>query len=274
MFVKSFAVPEDGYAPAPKAGPNFRRLVSYTSSIDFVHWTTPYRAIVPEPRDEGTLEFYAAGGPIARGGLLIASPRMLRDDLPADPGGPVEGIGYATLVTSRDGEYWERHDGTFMNRNLDPDAFDHAMTWVGCQLIAGDEVWIYYGGYKQGHKINRYTERQIGLAKLRRDGYVSRDAFGADPGRLITPLLRPARAGRLVLNAEASGGGEIQVQVRDRWRKVVPGLGYTDCTPVRGNGLAQPVAWKADLTRLEAAPFHLDFRIANARLYGFEFQDG
>jgi hypothetical protein len=271
MFVKSFAVPEDGWAPAPKAGPHFRRLVSYTTSTDFIHWQTPYRVVVPDERDHGALEFYAAGGPIARGGLLLACPRMLRDDLPADPEGPVEGIGYAALVTSRDGEHWERHDGVFMNRNLNPNAFDHAMTWVGCQLIVGDEVWIYYGGYKQGHKINRYTERQIGLAKLRRDGYVSRDAFGPEGGRLITPLLRPARTGRLTANAEASGG-EVRVQIRDRWRKVVPGFTYEDCAALRGNGLAQAVTWKADLARLGGAPFHLDFRISNARLYGFEFE--
>lgn len=272
MFVKSFAVPEDGWAPAPKAGPNFRRLISYTTSLDFIHWKTPWRVGVPEERDQGTLEFYAAGGPIARGGLLIACPRMLRDDLPADPDGPIEGIGYATLMTSRDGEHWERHDGAFFNRNLDPEAFDHAMTWVGCQVIVGDEVYIYYGGYKQGHKINRYTERQIGLAKLRRDGYVSRGAEGPDPGRLLTPLLLPPnRPRRLTLNAGAARG-EIRAQVRNHWRKVVPGFSYADCAPLRGDGLAQEVNWAGrNLAALDAEPFHLEFRIRDARLYAFEF---
>jgi hypothetical protein len=271
LFVKTFAVPTDGWLPGPKAGSNFRRLVSYTTSVDFVNWKTPWRVVVPEDRDEGTLEFYAVGGTIARGGLLIGCPRMLRDDLPADAAGPIEGIGYSTLVTSRDGEYWERHDGVFLNRSLDPNDFDHAFAWVGCQVIVGDEVYLYYGGYKQGHKVNRYTERQIGLAKLRRDGYVSRDAFGPEPGWLMTPLLRCDRNRQLVVNAEAARG-EIRVQARDRWRKVIPGFAFEDCAPLRGEGLAQPVAWsgRSELGSLATAPFHLEFRILNASLYGFE----
>ena len=38
---------------------------------DFTHWQQPWRVVIPEPRDKGTLEFYSVGGTIARGGLLI-----------------------------------------------------------------------------------------------------------------------------------------------------------------------------------------------------------
>lgn len=37
------------------------------------------------------------------------------------------------------------------------------MTWADCQLVVGDEMFIYYGGYARGHKVERFTERQIGL---------------------------------------------------------------------------------------------------------------
>jgi hypothetical protein len=271
-FIKTPAIPEDGWLQAPKANKNLRRLVSFSVSTDFVRWEMPWRVIVPGERDEGTLEFYAAGGTIARGGLLVGCPRMLRDDLPADPGGPPEGIGYATLVTSRDGESWERHSDVFFNRNLDPESWDHAMTWVGCQLLMADEVYLYYGGYKQGHKINRRSERQLGLAKLRRDGYVSRDAFGPDPGWLMTPLLRSERITALTVSAEASRG-EIRVQVLDHRRQIVPGFSFQECAPLRGDGLRQAVTWSggASVTRLQPDPFHLEFRVTDARLYGFEF---
>src|SRR5205085_1652450 len=51
--VKVHALPEDGYAPAPKAGRIFRRLVGMTTSPDFVHWEKPWRILVPDAKDDG-----------------------------------------------------------------------------------------------------------------------------------------------------------------------------------------------------------------------------
>jgi len=271
VFVKTFAVPEDGLAPAPRAGKTLRRLVSFSTSQDFIHWETPFRVIVPDERDSGTLEFYAVGGTIARGGLLIGCPRMLRDDLPAEPSGAPDGIGYSTLVTSRDGEYWERHSDVFFERDPRPESWDRAMSWIGSQVIVGNELYLYFGGYMHGHKINSRTERQIGLAKLRRDGYVSRDALGPEPGVLLTPLLDPGRAGCLSINAEASRG-EIRVQLRDRMGEVLRGFSFAQCAPVRGDGLAQQVQWPAAGTpAFGRGPVHLEFNLRGARIYGFEF---
>ena len=47
------------------------------------------------------------------------------------------------------------------------------MTWIGYALPVGDEVYLYYGGYARGHKVEPDTERQIGLAKMKRDRYVA-----------------------------------------------------------------------------------------------------
>ncbi len=34
------------------------------------------------------------------------------------------------------------------------------------QVIVEEQVYLYYGGYKQGHKMNRFEERQIGLVAV------------------------------------------------------------------------------------------------------------
>ncbi|MFH1743250.1 MAG: hypothetical protein ABIH23_29950 [bacterium] len=126
--MKTPAVPADGLETGAKAGSFIRQLVSESTSDDFTNWRRPWRVVIPENRDEGVLEFYSVGGTIARGSLLIGFVRMLHDDYAAEPGGPAEGIGYTTLVTSRDGVHWERHDDIFFDRNSEPYAWDRAMT--------------------------------------------------------------------------------------------------------------------------------------------------
>ena len=270
-FVKTKLVPEDGLLPGPRIPEGIRRVGSSSVSRDFLHWELPWRTVLPE-RDEGLLEFVVTGATICRGGLLIGCVRNLHMEFSADPGGAVDGIGYATLLTSRDGESWERHRDMFLNRNLYPTAWDHSISWAASQLNVGDETYFYYAGYRHGFKVNPATERQIGMARLRRDGYVSRDAFGPEPGSLMTPLVKPEKFAGLTVNAEASRG-QVRVQVRDQRLQVVPGFSFAECTPLRGDGLRQEVKWPVNTTlnKLEGVPFHLEFRVADARLYGFGF---
>jgi len=270
LFFKSYASEEDGYTQGLRAGGNFRRVVGASISEDLVTWSRPWRVLMPEPRDEGQLEFYSVGGTIARGGLLIGFARMLHDDYPANEGGPPDGIGYSTLVTSRDGLHWERHDDIFFDRNPDPNAWDRAMTWIGSAVPMGDELYLYYGGYKRGHKIERNRERQLGLAKMPMDRFVSRDATGDKPGRLLTvPLYRlDKHPHQLLLNADALGG-RIRVQVRDaKSNEILPGYTFDDCNPVTKDALALPVTWKKNNT-LPGKTIRLEFELTRAGLYGF-----
>lgn len=272
-LVKSPAIAADGYATGPRAGWYIRRLVSQSVSDDFRRWERPWRIAAPEARDPGLLEFYSVGGTIARGGLLIGFVRMLHDDYPATAGGPAEGIGYATLITSRDGRHWQRHDDVFFDRDPNPDAWDHAMTWIGCIVPVGEEDYVYYGGYKQGHKIEPLKERQIGLARMSRDRFVSRDARGRT-GVLKTVALRlPTDArSRLALNAD-SPQSEIRVRVCNaRTGNPIPGHDWTDCRPVVGDGQELPVNWQIGEQLAIAAnqsPVLLEFQLENAALYGF-----
>jgi hypothetical protein len=263
--VKVHALPEDHYAPAPKAGKIFRRLVGMSTSPDFVHWEKPWRIHVPDPRDEGLLEFYGMGGIHARGPLLIGQVRVLRDDLPCDPGGPKDGIGYTALAWSRDGRTWTRDREPFLDRNREPGTWDHAMAWGSGALPVGDELFLYYGGYARGHKIAADKERQIGLARMPRDRYVSRSA-GRDEGLFVTKSLTlPGRA--LTLNLVARG--EVTVRLLDEAGHPLPGFGASH--PITGDHLAGTVPWSKDPRTLAGHPVRIEVRLRDADLFSLNW---
>ncbi|MGH9159810.1 MAG: hypothetical protein ACRD2X_07460, partial [Vicinamibacteraceae bacterium] len=258
-------------------GSAFRRLVGQSISDDFFNWSEPRRVMVPEARDEGLLEFYSAGGTIARGGVLITFVRMLHDDYAPEPGGEPTGVGYTTLATSRDGARWQRHDEIFFDRNPQPNTWDRAMTWVGSVVRVGDEYYLYYGGYERGHKVEPTRERQIGVAKMTVDRFVARQTTGDTPGTLLTvPLHVRAGSGDLLeLNADASRGS-IRVQVRDADGQVVNGFSFDDCEPVTHDGITLPVRWRsgAELARLDDRIIRLELEIARASVFGFDIRRG
>jgi hypothetical protein len=237
------------------------RLIGLMTSTDFEHWTQPTRAYVPDRNDRGTTEFY--GGPVLpRGELFVNFLRILRDDLPAEPGGAVEGIGYTVLAWSRDGTTWQRDRVPFFDRNATPRSWDRAMTWIYGTALRNDTVYFSYAGYDAGHKVGN---RQIGIATIPRDRFVARAPMG-DTATLRTPLLTTNTAAGLWLNANAAGGS-IDVRVLDANGKELLG----GCAPVRVDAFSTPVTCKQPLTLLGDAPFSLEFRLRRAKLYGFSF---
>jgi len=243
-----------------------RRVTYQSVSHDLLTWSPPKPIVTPDARDEGETQFYCMGGVLARGGLLIGMVRVLRDDLPADPGGPVAGIGYTTLAWSRDGETWTRDRVPFLDR-APSGAWDHAMAWIDCQLPVGDSVYLYYGGYRRGHKVERFTERQIGLATMRRDRHVARVA-GDAPGTLRTRLVR-LDARSMTVNADARGG-DLRVRILDERGRAIPGYGWPDGALVRGDGVAIPVRWARPLRDLRGRLVRIEFRLHRSRLYAFD----
>lgn len=269
MTLKIDATPEDGYAGRSRTG-GIRRMVGESTSADGRAWTPPWRIVMPGAKDEGITEFYGIGGVVNRGPMLVGMLKVLRDDLSCDPGGKIEGIGYTVVAWSHDGRTWMREREPFLDRDPDPIAWDHAHAWADVQLPVGDEMFIYYGGYKRGHKVNRFEERQIGLVRMKRDRYIAREA-GAESGVLRTPLILLAGS-RLTLNLEPKPGGKARVQIVGEDGKPVRGFAFSDCPPITADAVAAPVGWPAELNALKGRPARLEFKLTNARLFGFELQ--
>lgn len=254
------AQPEDGYVGRSRTG-CIRRTVGQLESEDFVHWTRP-RVILTPDHPEDMTEYYNMSV-IYRNGLYIGFPRILRDDLPADPGGTVEGIGWTELAISRDGDNWTRLPGKLLDRSHDPDGWDHAMTWGNPPVYVGNEMLIYYGGYNQGHKVGR---RQIGLARAARDRFMALETGSAEPGLLVSKPFR-TECEFMTLNAQIRG--TARVELRDAAGAALEEYAFEDCAPVAGDSLAHPVRWgdQCALPATKSEGLVVAIRLDRARLF-------
>ena len=259
--------PEDGYKGKTQNAPaGYRRCVGQSTSTDGLQWTSPQRIFAPDSEDEGITEFYSAGGVICRGEMLIGLLKVLRDDLPCDQGGKVDGIGYTVLAWTHDGEHWQRDRQPFFDRNHEKGTWDRAMAWMDYQLPIGDEIFLYYGGYARGHKVERFTERQIGLVRIKRDRYVAHQAQGT--GILLSRLVT-IEGQSLALNVDASRGA-ARVQILDLKNRPVSGFRFADCASVTADALEASLNWKRPLKDLQGKPVRLEIELRNADLFAME----
>jgi len=252
-----------------------RRIPHQTVSKDLLNWEPLKPIIMPKvcaDIEQGETQFYAMSGVIARGDLLIGLVKVLRDDLNATPGKTAKemgdmrrkaaGIGYTVLAWSRDGETWQRDHQPFLNRNMLPDTWDHAMAWGDEQIIVDDETYVYYAGYKRGHKVNRFTDRCIGLAKMPIDRYVSRDAE-LNEGTLIT---KPVTLSAEAMTVNANIQGEIKIRILDANRNPIDGF---EAVSLKGDSVNHKVEWQNALNTLDGETVCIEFKVNNAQLFGF-----
>ena len=269
----SFMVEEPGWGEA-------RRIPHMSVSENLRDWREPWRIIEPEQGEGGETQFYCMAGAIARGETLIALLKVLRDDLNPEPDKTAQemgensrkaaGLGYTVLAWSYDGETWKRDVEPFLDRNPLPDAWDRAMTWGDCQLPVGDEIFIYLGGYRRGHKINRFQERQIGLARMMRDRYVSRSA-GAKEG-MIRTRARLLEANRLTVNSK--GYDALKGRLLNADGEPIPGFDFDDLQPpIEGDSVRHPVRWKEDLSSWRGKAVALELRFVNTEVFAFDWAD-
>lgn len=255
-----------------------RRIPCMSTSSDLVHWQQPWPVVRPEPnsaREQGETQFYCMAGTIARGGLLISLVKVLRDDLNAEPGMTAQqlgdsrshaGIGYTVLAWSQDGEHWQRETEPFLDRNPVPGTWDRAHAWGDEQVLHGDLLHIYYGGYRLGHKSDRFTTRQIGLATMKRDRYAGYEADDTTTGTLRTAI-RKWLGDSLTVNADARG--ELRVALCDSTGGFVEGFSFADCQPLKGDSAAHPVTWKGNVASLGGRDLQLVFSLRDSTVYSF-----
>ncbi len=255
-----------GYPGFPHHAVNgWRRCVVMTTSRDFVSWETPKIIITPDPKN-GLEEFYSFT-PMVRGNLYLGFLRVLRDDLPATPGGAVEGVGWTELVTSRDGCNWTRHQEKFLDRDLREGRFDHAFAWCGTSVTVGDKEYFLYAALLSGHKTDRNNGRKTGLAIMRKNGFVSRDA-DVENGRLRTP---PGVFPGDTLTVNAVVRGELRVRFLDGKGNVIRGFDWADSIPVQGDSVAHRLAWRGQPRLPRDHAIAMEFSLRDADLYGFDF---
>ena len=232
-------------------------------SDDLVHWTRPRMTVYPDSLDDDDTQIYAQNS-FCYESMWLGYLRVMHTER-------TRGYKQTTveLTASRDGRHWyrvgNRHEILPLGSETQWDTDYHDPLWE--PVPVGDELWIYYrSGKLRRNQTRRYD---LGLAKFRRDGFVSLDA-GDRPGSVLTrPLSFTGK--RLFVNAEVGDGGSISVSVLSRKRQPLAGYTRSDAIAITRGGLAIPVAWKQATGLGLPAGQHVRLRLElkNARLYSF-----
>jgi len=246
----------------------FGRKIARSESEDFVHWTQPDLVLDCDAQDGEGTQFYGAGVDIYEG-LYIAMLWVYRE------GG--DGRIDTQLGVSRDGVHWERVADRQVFLPLgEPDSWDDGMARCAERIIrVGDQLYIYYSGVNGPHSgpkfpadtIVRTHKPAIGLATLRRDGFVSLDA-GADGGWLLTRPFALAER-RLHLNVNASNGSCV-VALCDADGRALPG--FEQSQPITGDNVDAEVMWPSVQPLAVGGAVALRIALVEASLYSYWFE--
>ncbi len=237
------------------------RFVARMSSADFEHWTPSEVVLTPDPSDSRVCDFYGIQVTYYEG-LYIGFLWVLTSIGGEEPGS--HGYLNAQLVTSRDhGLTWHRVCGRkpVLDRGKQG-SFDFGGVYPVPFVTEDKEHLVYYKAIDQQHGVS--CNSTIALSRIRRDGFVSLDAFG-EPGEVVTHALEiPSQ--NLHLNADISDGGSIEVHIETPTGKPVAqgDASYV----VRQPGLDVAVLLR-NVPSTGAA--RLRFILRNASLYSFWF---
>lgn len=251
------------------------RLISRSTSKDFVTWSEPERMTWDGPAQEDL--YTNATHPYFRAPqLLVALPfrfapdrRLLSDEEMREfdvAPSMQSGVSDAVLLTSRGGTRYERKfKESFIRPGLDRSnwAARSNIPALGVVQTGPAEMSIYVTcGY--GTKSPRLERRT-----LRLDGFASLHA-GYEPGSAITKPLRLA-GNTLEVNLSASSIGWLKIVVLDESGAELPGFGANDAEETAGDAIARTVKWKSGRTIAELAgkTVRLKFALRDADLFSF-----
>lgn len=273
----------NGYVSGDVSGLR-RRTVGFSETTDLTSFPALRMIMAPDDYDDlwckpDTVQrthFYAC--PVLPYETMYVG--FLQNYRAEEPEGYFHGPLWLELVSSRDGVHWRRTEVDTSVRDIYAlreisrppllpigkyREFDDGMVIAPTPLLVGDELWLYYTGYEELHDLLPYKSA-IGLAKLRKDGFVSLDA-GAVPGEVVTKRFENV-SGALQVNHE-SKGGTIRVEVLDADGRVLDGYGRDDCNPLTGNSVRGTVSWKTRTQLPAGGPVRFRFILDRASLYSF-----
>ena len=239
-------------------------------SDDLIHWSRPRMTIYPDGLDAPDSQIYGHLGFVYES-MWIGLLRVMRTELFADSHKqtPIE------LTASRDGRTWSRvgQREEFLPLG-ERDQWDpHYQDPHSPPIQVGDELWFYYRSMplfapREAPESKRKKICRIGLARLRRDGFVSLDAD--DQGLVVTrPLTFDGTA--LYVNAQVENGGYIKAELRGTTNQSVEPYVLSNCRAVTGDSTKAHVTWDgADtIDRPDGQSLRIAFEIKNARLFSF-----
>jgi len=263
----------------PKIEGKLRKFRRYREGLDLVTasdnwkvrtdvglWFAPDRNDPPIPGSDYQPGIYNFDG-VAYESLMLGLYSIYRT-------GPKDGrpkINEILLGFSRDGFHFHRPSyETFIPVGEKKGVWNYGnvQSAGGCCLIVGDKLYFYVSGRAGGSGDDTNGLCSTGLAVLRRDGFASMQA-GDTEGTLTT---RPVRfkGSYLRVNADTTSG-QLQVELLDESREVIPPFSRANCVTVRADSTSTAVKWKGvdDLSVLSGKIVRFRFYLQNGDLYAF-----
>ncbi len=262
----------------PKINGTIIRLISRTTSADFIHWTQPVRM---EYGDRPLEQLYtSATHPYFRAPhIYIALPKRFFPDkvalsseqakaLVKDPNYRIASSD-SVLMTTRGGNHYER---TFMEAFIrpgpDPEDWISRDNQPAMGVVPGNarEMFIY--------RLSHYAQPSIHLFRysLRTDGFISVNA-PYQGGEMVTRLVQFSGK-TLEINFNSSAAGGLRVEIQDAEGNPIPGYALADSPEVIGDEITHVITWKekgTDLSSLSGRPVRLRFVMHDADLYSLRF---
>ncbi|MDP7018062.1 MAG: PKD domain-containing protein [Pirellulaceae bacterium] len=254
------------------------RRISRCTSSDFIHWSEPQLVFAADGNDPPGTQVYGSGFCIYEG-MYIGTPWMFY--LGANQKIDVQ------LIHSRDGVTWRRTAGRERIIPNGPEgAWDSGIIFTACHpVVLDDRILILYSAFQGDHhghpkrdweESKKYYRGGIGVATLRRDGWVSLN-LPFTGGQVVTkPVKIPAATPdddtpRLILNANAFTG-DVKVTVLDENNQPLPG--FEQSNNLHGDFLRAEVTWPGGqtLAKLTGRKVKLKIHGRLAKLYSYWFE--
>ena len=145
-------------------------------------------------------------------------------------------------------------------------------------IIIDDRIYFFYAGSNAKHWWTwtgdppkkdpdaKPPTKGVGLATLRRDGFVS--VNGPKEDGTMTTRAFVFLGDTLLLNADAVGGA-IAVEVLDREGRPIDGFGRDEAVVMTEDKIRHTLAWKGhkDLHQLQGRPIRLRLHLRSSRVF-------
>lgn len=187
------------------------------------------------------------------------------------------------LVFSHDGVHFSRvQDGhAFLSLGGPTDWDCDLMTAASAPVFVDDECWFYYGAKEKSEKLDGHEEdwsrtaTNAGLACMKRGRYAGFQAKTSAGRGILRTVPFAAKGAQLPLevNAACTAKDVLRVAVLDA-DTGQPLLGFDDCVPIVGDGVALPVVWRQPLPVSSRGRIALAFELSGkACLFGLQSRD-
>ena len=269
-----------------KTSPGGPRKVSRLVSDDFIHWRDSRFVLEPDEMDPPHTEFYGVSA-FPYGSHYLGLIWVFHTDIQTMD---------AQLASSVDGVNWERsvYRRPFMVLGYQVNgyggsSFDSGMVFpISTPVVHDGEVWIYYSGFDNLHNAPAADHKgQIGLMKIRQDGWAALDAtaeghvtthplrFEGSTLRVNVELLAGGKGGadapwKDIFNDDPDNNGYLRVELQDQNGKTIPGYGAAESKLSEEEGVYRTVSWEGGNLSGVTGPVRLKFVYSRARLYSFQ----